>query len=139
MFMAKEIIIERIYPHPIEQVWAAITTSEALSEWLMPNDFKLEKGHRFQFKAPKQVGFDGLISCEVLDFNPPNLLVYSWKGGPLREPTRISWVLEACPEGTKLTFTHTGFKGISGFFVRILLGNGWQSLLKIKILNYLNR
>jgi uncharacterized protein YndB with AHSA1/START domain len=137
--MAKEITIERIYQKPIEQVWAAISTSESLAVWLMPNDFKLEKGHKFQFKAPKQVGFDGLINCEVLDFEVPKQLVYTWQGGPLKEPTTVSWVLQTIPEGTKLTFTHGGFKGLGGFFVRLILGSGWQGLLKKKILNYMNR
>jgi uncharacterized protein YndB with AHSA1/START domain len=136
--MAKEIKIERIYPKPIEQVWAAISTSEALSAWLMPNDFILKKGHQFQFRAPKQAGFDGVIKCEVLDFDIPNLLVYSWQGRPLKEPTQVRWQLETVQEGTKLTFTHSGFKGMGGFFVRLILGNGWQGLLKKKILNYLN-
>jgi uncharacterized protein YndB with AHSA1/START domain len=136
--MAKDIIIERIYHKPIEQVWAAISTAEALSVWLMPTDFVLKKGHKFQFKAPKQVGFDGTIKCEVLDFDIPYLLIYSWQGGPLKEPTQVRWQLETIPEGTKLTFTHSGFKGMSGFFVHLILGSGWQGLLKKKILNYLN-
>jgi uncharacterized protein YndB with AHSA1/START domain len=136
--MSKKITIERIYAKPIADVWAAISTQEALAKWLMPNDFKLEQGHHFQFHAPKQAGFDGTVDCEILEFDVPHLLVYSWKGGPMKSPTIVRWELETVAEGTKLTFTHEGFKGLGGFIVRIILGSGWQSLLKKAIPKFLN-
>jgi uncharacterized protein YndB with AHSA1/START domain len=136
--MAKDIVIERIYNFPIDKVWAAISTTEGLSEWLMPNNMVLQKGHQFQFTAPKQIGFDGIIHCEIIDFEIPNLLIYTWQGGPLKEPTTVKWELEKIGDGTKLIFTHSGFKGFSGYFVRFILGNGWQGLIKQKIVNYLN-
>jgi uncharacterized protein YndB with AHSA1/START domain len=34
------------YPHPIDRVWAALTSSEALAAWLMPNDFQPVGGWR---------------------------------------------------------------------------------------------
>jgi len=32
------------YPHPPEAVWAALTSSDALAAWFMPNDFAAEAG-----------------------------------------------------------------------------------------------
>src|SRR5580692_3749913 len=40
-----------VYRHPIERVWAALTSSEALAAWLMPNDFVPEVGHRFTLRT----------------------------------------------------------------------------------------
>lgn len=136
--MGKEIKIERSYPHTVEKVWEAISTSEALASWLMPNDFKLIRGHRFQFRAPRQPGFDGIVNCEVLDFNEPTLLKFSWQGGPLKKPTVVTFKLRATADGTHLQFTHSGFEGvIGGYIVRFILGQGWKNLLVKKILQYL--
>lgn len=32
---------------PAETLWRALTDSELLATWLMPNDFRAEVGHRF--------------------------------------------------------------------------------------------
>jgi catechol 2,3-dioxygenase-like lactoylglutathione lyase family enzyme len=40
-----------VYPHPADRVWAALTSSEALAAWFMPNDFEPAVGHRFTFQA----------------------------------------------------------------------------------------
>ena len=63
--MARDLHFEFIYPHPPERVWAAITSSEAMSQWLMPNDFQLVVGHRFQFRTKPAPGFDGIVHCEA--------------------------------------------------------------------------
>jgi uncharacterized protein YndB with AHSA1/START domain len=78
------------------------------------------------------------VDCEILEFDAPHLLVYSWKGGPMKNSTIVRWELETVAEGTKLTLTHDGFKGVGGFIVRIILGNGWQNLLKKAIPKFLN-
>jgi uncharacterized protein YndB with AHSA1/START domain len=138
--MPKKIKIERIYTQSIEQVWNAISSQDALAEWLMPNDFKLVKGHTFKFKAPKQPGFDGIVNCEVIDFKIPTKLQFTWQGGPLKNPTLITFQLEAIKEGTKLTFTQSGFEGfIGGYVVRFILGQGWKNLLNKKIITYLTK
>lgn len=64
--MAKDISIQSFYPYPIDKVWTAIATSRALSDWLMPNDFKLESGHEFKFQTKPQLGFDGIVKCKSL-------------------------------------------------------------------------
>jgi uncharacterized protein YndB with AHSA1/START domain len=138
--MPRDIVIEQTYDSPIEAVWQAIATPDALASWLMPNDFKLEKGHRFEFRAPRQPGFDGIVRCQVLDFDAPRYLQYSWQGGPLKKPTLVTWKLTPVATGTHVHFTHTGFEAsLGGYFVRFLLGNGWKGLLKKSIPNYLRQ
>ncbi|MCU0436115.1 MAG: SRPBCC domain-containing protein [Bacteroidia bacterium] len=138
--MGKEIIIERFYPYPIEKVWDAITNPDALAEWLMPNDFKLEKNREFTFRTKPQPGFDGIVKCKVVDFDIPSKLQYTWQGGPLKKPTLVTFKLEATGEGTKLYFSHSGFEGfINQYIVRFILGSGWKGLLKTSISKYLNK
>lgn len=138
--MAKEITIERFYPYPIESVWAAIATSEALSEWLMPNDFRPEIGHEFTFKTKPQPGFDGIVKCRIITVEAPTRLSYTWQGGPLKKATTVSFELTSTTDGTLLYFRHSGFEGfINQYIVRFILGNGWKDLLFKKIKLYLDK
>jgi uncharacterized protein YndB with AHSA1/START domain len=123
--MRRDLHFENVYPHPIERVWAALTDAAALSQWLMPNDFQPRLGHRFQFRTKPAPGFDGIVDCEVLEMNPPQRLVYSWKGGGV--DTLLTWTLTPDPAGTRLRLDHTGFEGVRGVFVSIILGKGWGS------------
>jgi uncharacterized protein YndB with AHSA1/START domain len=137
--MAKEIKLERFYPNTIDDVWNAIATAEALSEWLMPTNFKLEKGFEFKFTTKPQPGFDGIVNCKVIDFEVPTKLSYTWQGGPLKKPTKVSFELKSVDKGTMLYFTHSGFEGfINEYIVRFILGSGWKNLLFKKIKTYLN-
>jgi uncharacterized protein YndB with AHSA1/START domain len=125
-----EIVFEVTYHHAPERVWNALTDSAALAAWLMPNDFAPHVGHHFTFRTQPQLGFDGIVRCEVLEVDAPRRLVYSWQGGPLRQPTTVIWTLRAVPEGTHLRLEHAGFTGMSGAVVRRLLGRGWRGLLR---------
>jgi uncharacterized protein YndB with AHSA1/START domain len=74
--MRRDLRIEKVYPHPPAKVWRAITTREALAEWLMENDFELKVGHRFQFRTEPAPGFDGIVNCEVLEIEEERRLRY---------------------------------------------------------------
>lgn len=136
--MTRDLHFERTYPHPPELVWAALTTAEALSEWLMPNDFQPVVGHRFQFRTKPAPGFDGTVQCEVLELVPPKRLVFTWAGGGI--DTRLIWTLEPVAGGTRLTLDHKGFQGLRGMMVSAILGKGWNSkILSIKLPELLDR
>lgn len=96
-------------PHPPERVWAALTDSAALANWLMPNDFEPRLGHRFTFRTNPMPGlnFDGICHCEVTEFVPPRILAYTWTGGRLN--TLVTYLLEQEGDGTRLIFEHSGF------------------------------
>ncbi len=100
------------FPQPREQVWRAIADRIALAEWMYPNDFEPRVGHHFTFRVPPkpEIGFDGLIvSCEVLECEPPSRLVFSWTvGGPVVN-TQVCFRLEPDGVGTRLIFEHSGF------------------------------
>lgn len=115
------------YDHPPERVWRALTTSEILARWLMPNDFEPRLGHRFEFRADPGPGFDGVVACEVLEFEPPHHMVWGWRGGPI--DTTVHFRLEPRPDGgTTLHFEQRGFRGPLGLIVRKILGAGFHKM-----------
>lgn len=117
---------ERVYAHPPEHVWRALTDRELLARWLMPNDFEPRLGHRFTFQTEAGPGFDGIVHCEVLEIEEPVRLVLSWRGGPL--DTRLSFTLKPEGEGTRLLLEHTGFEGLKARLVGRLLSLGNRTL-----------
>lgn len=123
--MSRDLHFEFVYLHPPQRVWRALTDSAAIAKWLMPNDFQAKVGHKFQFRTKRRPGFDGIVNCEVLEWEPPRKLVYSWEGGGLH--TTVTYLLEPAPEGTRLLFDHAGFRGLKGLMVSRMLGSGWKS------------
>lgn len=98
------------------QVWEYLTNSELLAQWLMPNNFKLEKGHEFEFRTKPMpaLNLDGIFRCKVLEIDPLKRLVYSWQGGPdasnIVFDTIVEWTLTEKDKGTELLLLHKGFK-----------------------------
>lgn len=107
--MTASITNETYLPHSPERVWRALTTSDEIARWLMPNDFAPRLGAHFTFRTNPMpaLGFDGICHCEVTAFEPPHLLAYTWVGGAL--DTRVTFRLEPEGEGTRLYFEHSGF------------------------------
>lgn len=118
--------LERVYRHPPERVWRALTEPELLAQWLMPNDFEPRVGHRFTFRTDPGPGFDGIVRCEVLELDPPRTLAFSWKGGPL--DTVLRFTLESEGGGTRLRLEHTGFRGAKAWLVGRLLSLGNRTI-----------
>lgn len=137
--MNRAIEKKRFFPFPKKAVWQALTDSKALESWLMPNDFKLEVGHRFLFQTQKRPGFDGIVHCEVIEFEAPDFLVYSWRGGGMKKPTLVKWTLKEVKGGTELYLSQSGFEGFGGLLVSFILGSGWNRLLRKKLFKYLNQ
>jgi uncharacterized protein YndB with AHSA1/START domain len=103
------IIHELFFDAPIEKVWKAVSTSDLIADWLMPNDFKPEVGHEFTFQTdPVPPHFDGIVHCKVTEVDPPKRLAYSWVGGPLVN-SYATYDLSPDGPGTRLRFEHAGF------------------------------
>jgi uncharacterized protein YndB with AHSA1/START domain len=141
--MNKAIVHDFFFPHPPADVWAYLTEPDLLAQWLMPNDFKLQVRHQFQFKTkPKiPVGFDGTVYCEVLEFIPLEKLVYSWKGGMSKEipslDSVVTWTLTPKNNGTMLHLEHRGFSGLKNYLPYLIMNKGWLKIGK-RLINKLN-
>jgi len=136
--MKTDIDVTRSYPHPIEKVWAALTSAEALAAWLMPNDFVAEAGREFTFHTRPRPGFDGTVHCRVLELEPPTRMVWSWAGGKL--DTTVTFTLsEDAPGHTTLRMRQLGFQGLAAQLTRRILESGWIKMYGGRFPAYLDR
>lgn len=122
-----------VIPQARELVWQAITDSEALADWMFPNDMEPRLGHRFTFRVPPkpEVNFEGMsVHCEVLECEPPSRLAFSWVAGGLAD-SRVSFRLEPEGEGTRLHFEHSGFDVSQPWGEQAFKGAayGWANML----------
>jgi uncharacterized protein YndB with AHSA1/START domain len=124
--------LEAVYPHPIAQVWRALTESEALGRWLMPNDFQPLLGHHFTFRTVPQAGWDGIVECQVVALDAPHRVAYTWRGAAELPETLVTFTLESLAAGsTRLCLVHSGFAqgGPAAQTIRDLLSSGWDATL----------
>ncbi|MEL7129625.1 MAG: SRPBCC domain-containing protein [Pseudomonadota bacterium] len=119
--------LKRRLSYPPEMVWAALTDSDQMANWLMPNDFRPEVRHVFQFKTKPAPGFDGIVDCEVLEIDPLKELAISWKGGGI--DTVVRFLLTPVEGGTSLELIQDGF-AIKDVFPYFILGQGWKKILR---------
>lgn len=136
--MKADIRVEVVYAHPIERVWQALTTSEGLAAWLMPNDFKPVVGHDFELRTDKAPGFDGIVRCRVLELEPPTRMVWAWCGGKI--DTIVTFELSGL-DGTRTRFRmhQVGFHGLSGHLARLVLSGGGARIYRERLPAYLDR
>ena len=96
--------------HAPEKVWRALTDPALLAEWLLPViGFQLEPGAEFMFKAPQAYpGWDGTVSCRMLEIEPNRKLSYTWTVPFLETVAMFSLTPTAL--GTRLSIVQSGFK-----------------------------
>jgi len=138
--MKNEIKFTVQYDVPLHEVWKAISTKEAISEWLMPCTIEAVVGNKFQFKTKPFPGFNGIIDCTVLEVVEKQLLSFSWSGGSLKK-TKVSFKLKELESKTILEFEHSGFEGLlNKIIVRKILSNGWKTkILPVLLRKYLEK
>jgi uncharacterized protein YndB with AHSA1/START domain len=132
-----DIRIVREYPHPPAKVWRAMTDPALIPLWTATGaggraeGFTATVGTTFQFVAKPKPGWNGIVDCEVLEVNEPSLLRYSWTGDGGGDVTEVLYRLEPHAGGTRFTYEHTGFTGISGVFMAKLLGRVRRKMLTV--------
>ena len=129
--MAQKIEFEAFYPFAPDEVWVALTDSKAMDDWLMPNDFEPVIGHRFNFRTKPAPGFDGVVYCEVLELEAPRRVAYSWRGGGI--DTIVSFSLAPAAGGTRMTMEQSGFTGLRGAIIKLMLKSGWKRMIEVRL------
>jgi uncharacterized protein YndB with AHSA1/START domain len=130
-----EFEIVREYPRPRPVVWRALTDPALVPRWTStgrggrPEGFAPEVGTRFRFVGRPFPGWDGVVRCEVLAAEEPSLLSFDWRNQESDEPSVVTYRLEETATGTRLTYRHTGFRGVGGFFMSRLLGRVRRTML----------
>jgi len=114
---------ERPLRHPVEKVWAALTSPAQLAQWLAPGEIELTLGGRVYLAFTDG---DGVIDGRVTAIAPPRLLEFTWtdKGDDFGF---VRWELVADDGGTRLILTHTVPEAARAFGLPALAG--WHSLL----------
>ena len=100
---ALAVVVERELPYPPEKIWRALTQPHLIAEWLMNNDFKLERGHQFKLS-----GDWGAVDCQVQAVEPNRTLSYSWDAMGLESV--VTWTLTPTSTGTCLRMEQSGFR-----------------------------
>jgi uncharacterized protein YndB with AHSA1/START domain len=134
---SRDITVEAVLPHPPGTVWKALTTSEMIADWLMPNDFEPVKGRRFTLKTKPIGNWDGVVECEVLEIEANRRLVYSWVGGSDANPdyggkldSVVAWTLTPVEAGTRLRLVHSGFRSPENDLAFGSMSPGWSRIIE---------
>jgi len=118
-----ELRFERFLAHPVAKVWAALTESDELAQWLAPAVIEQVPGGRahLAFTNSGHV-FDGT----VLTVEPPRLLEYTWG----TDHGSVRWELSPVEGGTRLALTHAfPERGDGALFLA-----GWHTHLELLVL-----
>lgn len=94
--------------YSVDHVWATLTDTDALSNWLMPNDFQPVEGHSFEFISFQAPGFSGAVDCKVLKVDQCETLSFAWRSGDLDSVVSIK--LRPNKRGTEMRLHHSGFE-----------------------------
>ena len=105
------LVVERVFPHPPQKLWRALTESPLLAQWMMSNDFAPVPGHRFQFRTEPKPNWNGIVDCEVLIVDPLKQLSYNWGVGASESGLQwvVLWTLTPANGGTHLRMEQSGF------------------------------
>ncbi|TAL94202.1 MAG: SRPBCC family protein, partial [Rhodanobacter sp.] len=89
--------------HDCAAVWHMLTDAASLAQWIAPGSIEPREGGRAHIDF-QDSGI--VIDSQVLAFDAPRVLAYSWSSGnqPLRP---LRWELDDAPGGTHLTLTVT--------------------------------
>ena len=94
--------LQRVFEgHDRAAVWQMLTDPMSLPQWIASGTIEAHKGG----KAHLDFQDSGIvIDSEVLEFDAPRVLAYSWSSGD--EPLRpLRWELQDADNGTRLTLT----------------------------------
>ena len=132
------IVVDEVFPHAPGVLWKALTSRALIGRWLMPAEgFEAVVGNRFTFQTKPAGGWDGTISCEVVEVTENQRLSYTWSGGNednvgygSRLETLVTITLSAVDDGTRLQLIHSGFLLPTNEVAYRNMSDGWQVVTK---------
>ncbi|EOR93414.1 hypothetical protein ADIARSV_3493 [Arcticibacter svalbardensis MN12-7] len=105
------IIIEEVFNTSVSTVWKAITDKDEMKIWYFDLDeFKAEKGFKFQFSGGASPEEQYLHLCEVTDVIPEKELIYSWSYDGYPGKSFVMFDLSEQGNNTLLKLTHSGLE-----------------------------
>jgi len=128
---------------PPERVFHAISDADALQRWFGGSPecpvktWKIEArmGGRYSYSTKKSTTAVNGVSefeChgEILEFDPPHVLAYSWIANWHDDPksrTVVRWELTSIPGGTHVRVTHSGLASLP--VARKDYAGGWPGVV----------
>ena len=113
----------RVFPHPLERVWRAITDPNEISVWFEENaKFDLRLGGAYSFG-----GEDSTMRGVITALDPPRFIRFS--DPPSGADSYFQFTLEIVDGGTRVTFTHGGTPGFIEGWPPPGLFAGWHKAL----------
>jgi uncharacterized protein YndB with AHSA1/START domain len=93
----------RIYPHPIDRVWRALTEPREFGAWFIPGSIELKVGGVYVFGGPDHTDFAG----RIVALEPPRLIRFGGDGRHVAggEAGWFQYELATVPSGTQMVFT----------------------------------
>lgn len=125
-------VIERTYNAPIERVWKAITSKEAMDQWYFETSgFEPKVGCEFTFIGKDHDGIEYLHRCKILEVTAPNLLKHTWTYDGHEGVTTITFELSAEGDKTRLKLTHEGIENLPNLpaFAKENFAQGWTEII----------
>jgi len=129
---------------PPHRVFKALTHQAELVQWFTDSkhpvhrwEIDARQGGRFRYFIDQETAALHKLSAfechgEILEFDPPHLLVYTWIASWHEDKTRrtvVRWELDAIPGGTHVRVTHTGLANEPA--ARKDYGSGWLDVVKM--------
>jgi uncharacterized protein YndB with AHSA1/START domain len=102
------VVFRRLLKHPIEEVWAAVTSPKKIEVWFMVKVTRVDApGGALVMEHPGGVHATG----RVLQWRPPRTYEYEWNippgpNFPTGESSIVRWELSPTDGGTLLVLTH---------------------------------
>jgi uncharacterized protein YndB with AHSA1/START domain len=114
------LVFDRTLKRPVEKVWAALTTPERISDWMIADaEVEPRLGGRYALNFRNA---DHRMEGVITRWEPPHLLAFTWPEFADRPATLVTWALSPDPVGCRLTLTHS-FPGSDDFAA---YGSGWH-------------
>ena len=104
--MENKIVKERLINSQINKVWSALTDTQKIAKWFLPNQFDPKVGGYFKLTHEEDDGTCKSVSGEILEFNEPNRLVYSWDVEGSKVQSKVIWSLIEQGDKTLVRIEH---------------------------------
>jgi len=108
--------LQRTYSAPIDAVWRAWTSPEALIRWFGPSDehtttvhaLELRVGGSYRIEIVHTNGKRHVVGGVYRELQPPGLLAFTWRweDNPTMSDTLVTVELRPQDGGTELVLTH---------------------------------
>ncbi|MEV6387964.1 SRPBCC family protein [Nocardia xishanensis] len=129
--------MERLLPGPIERVWRYLTDAELRRTWLAGGEMAQAAGGSVELvfrnseltdaddPAPPRYANEHRMQGEVLAWEPPRLLSFTWSDG-----SEVTFTLEQVGEQVRLELTHRRLPDRGAL---LSVSGGWHSHLDLLV------